>query len=146
MFESWWQTCWEVCSNWALALVGLSSTIQAIVEEGFKGTKILAFDDNWKRNMILSEWIRQHDGVVLDFASRESVGNESESDMAQGEESHEAHTDIEMEDELDDNDIDDEEDEDKDGNDYDESKMNNDGGDDDTLPLLEPKVLAPKET
>ena len=45
-------------NDWALALVELSSTIQAIGEEGFKGTQILAFDNNSERSMRLFEWVR----------------------------------------------------------------------------------------
>ena len=69
--------------EWALVLVGLSSTISAIIEEGFKGIQILSFDDNIKRSMRLTEWVRQYDDVVFQFPAEESDHYESKNDMAQ---------------------------------------------------------------
>ena len=96
--------------------------------------------------MRMFEWIRQHNGVVLDFSSWESVGDELESDIAQGEEGHEAHTNTKMEDELNDNDMDDEDDEDEDSDSDDEWEMDSDGEDDETIPFFGPEVVAPKKT
>ena len=120
--------------DWALVLVGLSSTIPAIIGEGFKGTQILSFDDNIERSMRLTEWVRQHDGVVFQFPAEESDHYESENDMAQREEGHEAHNDTWMDDDGGDDEDDDDDDDDEDND------------DDDTISLLEPEVVTPKET
>ena len=41
--------------DWALILVGLTTTVPAILEEGFRGTQILILDDNVERTTILTE-------------------------------------------------------------------------------------------
>ena len=82
--------------------------------------------------MRLSQWVRQHDRAIFQFPTQESDRYESDRDMAQGEEGHEAHNDMEMDDEdKEDDDVDDEDDRDD---------------DDDIMYLLEPEVVAPKET
>ena len=128
--------------DWTIVLVGLCSTIPAIIEEGFKGNQILTFDDNIESSMRLSEWIRQHDGVVFQFPLQESDRYESESDRVQREKDHEAHTNTEMDDDDNGDDNDDEENDDDD----DEMEMDNNDNEDDTISLLEPEVVAPKET
>ena len=121
-----------VPEDWALVLVELSSTISAIVEEGFKGTQSSSFEDNIEKNMRLSVWVRQYDAIVFQFLTQETDCYESENDMAQEEKGHEAHNDMDMDDEDDDG--------------YDNDDEDNRNDDDDIIFLLEPKVVAPKET
>lgn len=64
--------------------------------------------------------------------------------MAQGEESCEAHIDMEMDDDDDGDDDDDDDDEYDD--DDDELEMDNNDDEDGTISLLKPKVVAPKDT
>jgi hypothetical protein len=104
--------------DWTLVLIGLYSTTPATIEKSFKGTQILAFDDNIERSMRLSEWVRQHNGVVFQFSLQESDSYESESDMTQGDEDHEAHNGTEMDD-----------DDDEDDDDNDNEDNHNDGDD-----------------
>ena len=49
--------------TWALALVGLGSSVPAILEHGFVGSRILSLDSSSERNMELSQWIREQEGV-----------------------------------------------------------------------------------
>ena len=58
--------------DWALILVGLTTSIPAILEEGFKGTRILTLDDNVERTTILTEWIREHEGAHFEYHWEES--------------------------------------------------------------------------
>ena len=53
--------------DWALILVELTTSIPAILEEGFKGTQILTLDDNVKRTTILTESIREHEGAHFEY-------------------------------------------------------------------------------
>ena len=48
-------------------LVNLSTSVQAITEEGFMGFRILMLDGNGQRNTKLSEWIREHEGVHFQY-------------------------------------------------------------------------------
>ena len=57
--------------------------------------------------MRLSEWVRQHDGIVFQFPTQDFDRYELESNMAQEEEDHEAHNDMKLGDEDDDDDDDD---------------------------------------
>ena len=41
--------------EWALILVGLTTFVPAIVEDGFRGTRIFTLDDNVERTTILTE-------------------------------------------------------------------------------------------
>ena len=41
--------------DWALILVGLTTTVPALLEEGFRETRILTLDDNMERTTILTE-------------------------------------------------------------------------------------------
>ena len=41
--------------DWALILVELTTSIPSILEEGFRGTRILTLDDNVERTTILIE-------------------------------------------------------------------------------------------
>jgi TATA-binding protein-associated factor Taf7 len=124
-------------------LVGHYSTIPTIIEEGFQKTQILAFDDNIERGMRLSDWVRQHDGVLFQFPLQESDRYESESDMAQGKEDHEAHNDT-----MDDDDDEDDDDNDEDDHDDDDNESDIDNNDDknNTISLFEPEVVALKKT
>lgn len=79
--------------------------------------------DNIERSTRLSKRVRQHDGILFQFPTQKSDRYESESNMAQGEEDHEAHINIEM---------DDDDDEDDHGDD------DEDNHDDDKIFLLEP--------
>ena len=54
-------------NNWALILVGLTTSIPAILEEGFRGTWILTLDDNVERTTILTKWIREHEGAHFEY-------------------------------------------------------------------------------
>ena len=53
--------------DWALILVGLTTSIPAILEEGFRGTRIFTLDDNVERTTILTEWIREHEGAHFEY-------------------------------------------------------------------------------
>ena len=44
-------------NEWALVLVNLNTSVQAITEEGFMGSRILMLDGNRQRNTKLSYWI-----------------------------------------------------------------------------------------
>ena len=56
--------------DWALILMGLTTSVPAIVEDGFRGTRILTLDDNLERTTILTEWIREHEGAHLNIIGR----------------------------------------------------------------------------
>ena len=58
--------------DWALILVGLTTTIPAILEERFRETRILTLDDNMERTTILTEWIREHEGAHFEYHWEES--------------------------------------------------------------------------
>ena len=58
--------------DWALILVGLTTSVPAILEEGFRGTRILILDDNVERTTILTEWIRKHEGAHFEYHWEES--------------------------------------------------------------------------
>ena len=58
--------------DWALILVGLTISVPAILEEGFRGSRILILDDNVDRTTILTEWIREHEGVHFEYHWEES--------------------------------------------------------------------------
>ena len=58
--------------DWALILVGLTTSVPAILEEGFRGTRILILDDNVQRTTILTEWIREHEGAHFEYHWEES--------------------------------------------------------------------------
>ena len=49
--------------EWALVLVNLSTSVQAITEEGFMGSRILTLVGNGQRSQKLSDWICEHEGV-----------------------------------------------------------------------------------
>ena len=53
--------------HWTLVLVRLTTTIPALLEEGFRGTRILTLDDNVERTTILTEWIREHEGAHFEY-------------------------------------------------------------------------------
>ena len=54
-------------NDWALILIGLSTSIPAILKEGIRGTRILTLDDNVERITILTEWIREHEGAHFEY-------------------------------------------------------------------------------
>ena len=59
--------------EWALVLVNLSTSVQAITEEGFMGSRILTFDGNGQRSQKLSDWICEHEGVHFQYPSKETT-------------------------------------------------------------------------
>ena len=59
--------------EWALVLVNLNTSVQAIMEEGFMGSRILTLNGNGQRNMKLSDWIREHEGVHFQYPSEETT-------------------------------------------------------------------------
>ena len=60
-------------NEWALVLVNLSTSVEAITEEGFVGSRILTLDGNKQRSQKLSDWIREHDGVTFQYPSKETT-------------------------------------------------------------------------
>ena len=53
--------------EWVLILVGVTTSIPAILEDGFRGTRIFILNDNGKRTTILTEWIREHEGAHFEY-------------------------------------------------------------------------------
>ena len=79
--------------DWALILVGLTTTVPVVLEEGFKGTRILTLDDNVERTTILTEWIREHEGAHFEYHWEESEtsalpGEEEKEEKEEEEESN----------------------------------------------------------
>ena len=78
--------------DWALILVRLITSIPAILEEGFRGTRILTLNDNVERTTILTEWIREHEGAHFEYhweksaSSDEEEEEEEETEEEEGEE------------------------------------------------------------
>ena len=62
--------------EWALVLVNLSTSVQAITEEGFLGSRILTLDGNGQRSQKLSDWICEHEGVHFECPSEETIETE----------------------------------------------------------------------
>ena len=58
--------------DWALVLVGLTTSVPTVLEEGFMETRILTLDDNMERTTILTEWIREHEGAFFEYHWKES--------------------------------------------------------------------------
>ena len=58
--------------DWALIFVGLTTSVPAILEEGFSGTRILTLGDNMEKTTILTEWIREHEGAHFEYHWNES--------------------------------------------------------------------------
>ena len=54
-------------------LVNLSTSVQAIMEEGFMGSRILTLDGNRQRIQKLSDWICEHEGVHFQYPSEETT-------------------------------------------------------------------------
>ena len=54
-------------------LVNLSISVQAIMEEGFIGPRILTLDGNGQRSQKLSDWIREHEEVHFQYPSKETI-------------------------------------------------------------------------
>ena len=54
-------------------LVNLSTSVQAIMEEGFLGSRILTLDGNGQRSTKLSDWIREHKGVHFKYPFEETT-------------------------------------------------------------------------
>ena len=52
--------------------MGLTTSVPAILEEGFRGTRILTLDDNVERTTILTEWIREHEEAHFEYHWEES--------------------------------------------------------------------------
>ena len=58
--------------KWVLILVGLTTSVPVILEDGFRGTRIFTLDDNVERTTILTEWIREHEGAHFEYHWEES--------------------------------------------------------------------------
>ena len=60
--------------------MGLTTSVPAILEEGFKGTRILTLDDNVEMTTILTEWIREHEHFEyhLEESKTSTLPNEEE--------------------------------------------------------------------
>ena len=59
--------------EWALVLVNLSISVQAIMEEGFMGLRIFTLDGNGQRSQKLSGWICEHEGVHFQYPFEETT-------------------------------------------------------------------------
>ena len=59
--------------EWALVLVNLSTSVQAITEEGFMGSRILTLDGNSQRSQKLFDWICEHEGVHFQYPFEETT-------------------------------------------------------------------------
>ena len=59
--------------EWALVLVNLSTSVQAITEEGFMESRILTLDGNGQRSQKLSDWICEHEGVQFQYPFEETT-------------------------------------------------------------------------
>ena len=53
--------------EWALVLINLSTSVQAITQEGFMESRILTLDGNGQRSTKLSDWICEHEGVHFQY-------------------------------------------------------------------------------
>ena len=62
-------------------LVNLSTSVQAIIEEGFTGSRILTLDGNEKRSQKLSDWIYEHEGVHFQYPSEETTEAEEPTEL-----------------------------------------------------------------
>ena len=60
-------------NEWALVLVNLSTSVEAITEKGFLGSRILTLDGNKQWSQKLSDWIREHEGVHFQYPSKEII-------------------------------------------------------------------------
>ena len=60
-------------NEWALVLVNLSTSVEAITEEGFVGSRILTLDGKKQRSQKLSNWICEHEGVHFQYPSEETT-------------------------------------------------------------------------
>lgn len=58
--------------DWALVLVNLSTSIQAITDDGFLGSRILTLDGSEQRSSMLSKWIQEHEGVQFGYPSEDA--------------------------------------------------------------------------
>ena len=52
--------------------VSLSTFVQALTKEGFIGSQILTLDSSGPRSIILSNWIREHEGIYFQCPSKEA--------------------------------------------------------------------------
>ena len=59
--------------EWALVLVNLSTSVQAITKEGFMGSRILTLDGNGQKSQKLSDWICEHEGVHFQYPFEETT-------------------------------------------------------------------------
>ena len=60
--------------DWTLILVGFTTSVLAIFEEGFTRTQILILDDNVDKIIILIEWIKEQ---TCKFISNTTGRNQS---------------------------------------------------------------------
>ena len=66
--------------EWALVLVNLSTSVQAITEEGFIGSRILILDGNGQRSQKLADWICEHKEFILSILLRKLPKQKNELD------------------------------------------------------------------
>ena len=59
-------------------LINLSTSVQAITEEGFIGSRIFILDVNGQRSTKLSDWIHEHEGVHFQYPSEETIEAEEQ--------------------------------------------------------------------
>ena len=51
----------------------MSTSVQAITEEGFLGSRILTLDGNGQRSQKLSDWLHEHEGIHFQYPSEETT-------------------------------------------------------------------------
>ena len=59
--------------EWALVLINLSTSVQAITQEGFMESRIFTLDGNGQRSTKLSDWICEHEGVHFQYPLEETT-------------------------------------------------------------------------
>ena len=59
--------------EWTLVLVNLNTFVQATMEEGFLGSRILTLNGNKQMSTKLSDWIQEHEGVHFQYPSEETT-------------------------------------------------------------------------
>ena len=62
--------------DWALVLVELSTSVPAVLDEGFIGSRIVTLDEDAERMTVLTEWIRQHEGAHFQYSGEKAEASE----------------------------------------------------------------------
>ena len=62
--------------DWALVLVELSTSVRAVLDEGFIGSRIVTLDEDVERTTTLTEWIRQHEGAHFQYSGEKAEASE----------------------------------------------------------------------